>query len=213
VAMDTDTDGTSATATASAEAGSHIDAQQANKSTGDGKASVKTGGKTGVKRRMRPSGKQRKLAKLLVEAPELSGAQAMIRAGYGIGSTAHPGATIDRATTQQALAEARASMRGVMAERYSMERAADLLVDIADNSGVDFARIQAVDRCLEHLGVTRNEDRNAIYAQVCAFVAGEISMGLKVILTPDQLPAFADLCDRLSAKFCSGGAVIDVTPR
>jgi hypothetical protein len=153
------------------------------------------------------------LANLVVQHPEKTTAYLLREAGYSEASVSHGNLLLNTPTTQQAIAEARASMRDVMAEHYSMEQAAVRLVDIADNSNSDFARIQAVDRCLEHLGVTRNENRDAIYAQGCAFVADELAAGLKFILTPEQLPAFADLCDRLSAKFETGGRVIDVTPR
>lgn len=137
------------------------------------------------------------MAGLVLAHPDWSLAKCAREAGYSESEYYHAAREVfERKGTQQALAELRQTYRDKLSSKFSVDDAVDGLVSIAKEGQLEFAKLNAINTILEHLGVVEPKDRVTIINAVVTQYNTELMPILTDILTPEQ---GATLAERLSA--------------
>jgi hypothetical protein len=91
--------------------------------------------------------------KLAMEHPEWTGKQILATAGYKGWTLEKPGRVLSTPTARAHEAELRVQFRDKLAKEFTLDDAVTGLASLAKSGKNEFARLNAINDCLEHMGV------------------------------------------------------------
>jgi hypothetical protein len=140
---------------------------------------------------------------MIVRNPLWPLARCAREAGYSEAEYWHAAREIyERPGTQAALRDVRREYREKLSQRFSVDDAAEGLANIAKSGAVEFARLQAINTILEHLGVVEPKDQQRILVVVQQQTLGVILPLLVELVEPDVL---AQLRGKIASALAENG--------
>jgi len=163
--------------------------------------------------------RQRQIAYLAWKNPEWSCAHVLREAGCSPNTALHHAKKILEAPgTRAAMAQHRARFVARLRQRYTVEDAAEDLVEIAKRGDNDATRLKAIEKVLGHYGILDPNSKNEVYGAMGEYYADKIASLLREI-TPVAKRGYVSrwLLDMAEAEdpqeYATFEAAFDVTPK